>query len=92
MGEQKVQNGQEQDLGQLLKVRRDKLAELQAKGQDPFRLTKYDVTHHSQEIKDENYVYKNRLFDAKLQYQNDLQAVKDRRQFIVLAFYRVVDG
>ena len=52
MGEQKVQNGQEQDLGQLLKVRRDKLAELQAKGQDPFRLTKYDVTHHSQEIKD----------------------------------------
>ena len=52
MGEQKVQNGQEQDLGQLLKVRRDKLAELPAKGQDPFRLTKYDVTHHSQEIKD----------------------------------------
>ena len=52
MEEQKVQNGQEQDLGQLLKVRRDKLAELQAKGQDPFRLTKYDVTHHSQEIKD----------------------------------------
>ena len=52
MGEQKVQNGQEQDLGQLLKIRRDKLAELQAKGQDPFRLTKYDVTHHSQEIKD----------------------------------------
>ncbi len=52
MGEQKVQNAQEQDVKQLLKVRRDKLAELQARGEDPFRLTKYDVTHHSQEIKD----------------------------------------
>ena len=53
MGEQKVQNAQEQDVKQLLKVRRDKLAELQERGQDPFRLTKYDVSHHSQEIKDQ---------------------------------------
>lgn len=52
MGEQKVQNAQEQDVKQLLKVRRDKLAELQARGEDPFRLTKYDASHHSQEIKD----------------------------------------
>ena len=53
MGEQKVQNAQEQDVKQLLKVRRDKLAELQARGEDPFRLTKYDASHHSQEIKDQ---------------------------------------
>ena len=53
MGEQKAQNTQEQDVKQLLKVRRDKLADLQARGQDPFRLTKYEVSHHSQDIKDQ---------------------------------------
>ena len=51
MGEQK--KTQEQDINQLLKVRREKLQELQAAGKDPFRITKYDVTHHSQEIKDQ---------------------------------------
>ena len=45
-------NAQDQDLNQLRKVRREKLAELQARGDDPFLITKYDVTHHSQEIKD----------------------------------------
>lgn len=47
-------NPQEQDLNQLLKVRREKLQELQENGKDPFQITKYDVTNHSQEIKD-NY-------------------------------------
>ena len=46
------QNNQEQDLNQLLKVRREKLADLQAQGKDPFVITKYDVTHHSTDIKD----------------------------------------
>ena len=41
-----------QDMNQLLQVRRDKLAALQENGKDPFQITKYDVTHHSQEIKD----------------------------------------
>ena len=46
-------NGQQvQDINQLLKVRREKLAALQEAGKDPFQITKYDVTHHSQEIKD----------------------------------------
>ncbi len=44
---------QEQDVHQLLKVRQDKLAQLQADGQDPFQITSYDVTIHSQEIKDD---------------------------------------
>ena len=49
------QNGnQEQDLNQLLKVRREKLKNLQDEGRDPFLITKFDVTHHSMEIK-ENY-------------------------------------
>lgn len=48
-----VQNGntQEQDIGQLLKVRREKLAALQEAGKDPFKITKYNVTHHSTDIK-----------------------------------------
>ena len=50
VAEQKKQ--QEQDLNQLLKVRREKLADLQANGKDPFKIVKYDVTHHSREIKD----------------------------------------
>ena len=45
-------NAQEPDLNQLRKVRREKLADLQNSGNDPFVITKYDQTHHSQEIKD----------------------------------------
>ena len=51
---QQQKNGQEPDINQLRKVRREKLAELQQNGKDPFVITKYDQTHHSQEIKD-NY-------------------------------------
>ena len=50
MAEQK--NAQEQDINQLRKVRREKLADLQENGKNPFLITKYDVTHHSMEIKD----------------------------------------
>ena len=49
MAEQKKQ---EQDLNQILKVRREKLSELQASGRDPFKIVKYEVSHHSQDIKD----------------------------------------
>ncbi|MSA00814.1 lysine--tRNA ligase [Lactonifactor sp. BIOML-A3] len=49
---QQQKNAQEQDINQLLKVRREKLADLQANGKNPFEIVKYDVTHHSQEIKD----------------------------------------
>ncbi len=45
-------DAQQQDINQLLKVRRDKLKELQENGKDPFLITKYHVTHHSQEIRD----------------------------------------
>ena len=46
------QGGQQQDVNQLLKVRREKLANLQEAGQDPFQITKYDVTHHTSDVKD----------------------------------------
>ena len=53
MAEQNKQNQQpkEQDINQLLKVRREKLAALQEAGKDPFQITKFDVTHHSMDIK-----------------------------------------
>ncbi len=54
MAEQKNVQQQEQDIHQLLKVRRDKLKDLQERGKDPFQITKFDVTHHSTDIKD-NY-------------------------------------
>ena len=43
---------QQQDMNQLLKIRRDKLAQLQEQGSDPFRITKYDVSHHTREVKE----------------------------------------
>ena len=49
---QEQKNVQEPDLNQLRKVRREKLSELQESGRDPFVITKYEQTHHSQEIKD----------------------------------------
>ena len=52
VGAQQNNNGQEQDINHLRKVRREKLAELQANGQNPFEITKYDVTHHSMEVKE----------------------------------------
>lgn len=54
MAETQNANVQEQDINQLLQIRRDKLANLQAAGKNPFCITKYDVTHHSTDIK-ENY-------------------------------------
>ena len=54
MAEERNQNtaAVEQDLSEILKVRRDKLAALRAEGRDPFQETKFDVTHHAQDIKD----------------------------------------
>ncbi len=54
MAEQKKGKAPEQDLNQILKNRREKLKNLQEAGKDPFQITKYDVTHHSTEVKD-NY-------------------------------------
>ena len=61
------QKQQEQDLNQLLKVRRDKLAELQANGKDPFQITKFNQTHHSLEVKN--------LYEA-----HEAELLKDRQE------------
>lgn len=52
-GQNNANNGGQQDINQLLKVRREKLQDLQENGKDPFVITKYDVTHHSMDIKDD---------------------------------------
>ena len=62
-----AQQKQEQDLNQLLKVRRDKLADLQANGKDPFQITKFNQTHHSMEVKD--------LYEA-----HEAELLKDRAE------------
>ena len=65
MAEQK-----KQDVNQLLKVRRDKLADLQANGRDPFQITKFDQTHHSLEVKN--------LYEA-----HEAELLKDRKELDV---------
>ncbi len=52
MAEQKKENAPEQDQNQVIKNRREKLKNLQEAGKDPFLITKYDVTHHSEDIRD----------------------------------------
>ena len=47
------QNQTQEDLNQLLKVRREKLAQLQEAGRDPFQITRYDVTIHSTDVKED---------------------------------------
>lgn len=62
MAEQKEQNNQpkQQDINQLLKVRREKLAELQEAGKNPFKITRYDVDTHTADIKDDFDAYEGR--------------------------------
>ena len=49
---QQNNNAPQEDVGRLRQVRRDKLAELQAQGRDPFQIVKYDQTHHTQQVRD----------------------------------------
>ena len=59
------QGGQQQDVNQLLKVRREKLANLQEAGQDPFQITKYDVTHHTSDVKELYNAHEEKLLASR---------------------------
>ena len=61
MAQQNQTQVQEQDINQLLKVRREKLAALQEAGKDPFQITKYDVTNHSADLKEEFEQYEGKV-------------------------------
>ena len=63
---QNQKNNQTQDVNQLLKVRREKLAALQESGKDPFVITKYDVTHHSDEAKAEYIAHEEKLLAGRV--------------------------
>ena len=65
MAEQNKNNGG-QDLNQLLKVRREKLQNLQEAGNDPFVITKYDQTHHSDEVKDLYNAHEEKLLAGRV--------------------------
>lgn len=59
-------NQGQQDVNQLLQVRREKLAALQAAGQDPFQITKYDVTHHTSDVKEIYTAHEEKLLAGRV--------------------------
>ena len=62
---------QNQDINQLLKVRREKLANLQEAGKDPFQITKYDVTHHTSDVKEQYTVHEEKLLAGRAPFNAD---------------------
>lgn len=66
MAEQQKKPQTQQDLNQLLKVRREKLAALQEAGKDPFEITKYDQTHHSDEVKELYTAHEEKLLAVRV--------------------------
>ena len=71
-------NNQQVDAKQLLKVRREKLADLQERGKDPFQITKYDVTNHTTEIKDNFEKF-------ECEHDEEGKLVKDPAKFVSIA-------
>ena len=59
-------NTQNQDINGLLQIRRDKLADLVEKGKNPFEITKYDVTHHTSDVKELYTAHENELLAGRL--------------------------
>ena len=72
MAEQK-----KQDTNQLLKVRREKLADLQANGKDPFQITKFDQTHHSLEVKELYEAHEKELLKVDTALDNRMREDED---------------
>ncbi len=81
MAEQKNQN-QEQDLNQLLKIRRDKLSELQAAGKDPFQITKFDQTHHTEQVKELYAAHETELLGDRAEVNTDGMDEQQKRDAI----------
>ena len=73
----------QQDTNKLLQVRRDKLAELQAAGKDPFEITKYDVTNHSEDVKETYIAHETELLAGRP--TPDVEGLDDEQKKEVLA-------
>ncbi|SCI04549.1 Lysine--tRNA ligase [uncultured Ruminococcus sp.] len=75
-------NGQEQDINQLRKVRREKLANLQEAGKDPFQITKYDQTHHSLEVKELYNAHEAELLAGRAAVNTEGMDVQEAKQAV----------
>ncbi len=82
MAKQGKGNEQEQDLNQILRNRREKLAALQEAGKDPFQITKYDQTHHSQEVKDLYAAHEESILAGRTQPSVEGLDEKEARQVL----------
>jgi lysyl-tRNA synthetase class 2 len=78
-----VAENKQQDTNRLLQVRRDKLAELQAAGKDPFEITKYDVTNHSEDVKETYIAHEAELLAGRP--TPDVEGLDDEQKKEVLA-------
>jgi lysyl-tRNA synthetase class 2 len=78
-----VAENKQQDTNKLLQVRRDKLAELQAAGKDPFEITKYDVTNHSEDVKETYIAHETELLAGRP--APDVEGLDDEQKKEVLA-------
>ncbi len=82
MAKQEKGNQQEQDLNQILKNRREKLAALQQAGKDPFQITKYDQTHHSADVKELYAAHEEKILAGRTQPSVEGLDEKEARQVL----------
>ena len=75
-------NQGQQDVNQLLQVRREKLANLQATGQDPFQITKYDVTHHTSDVKEVYTAHEEKLLAGRVAPSTEGLEEADAREVV----------
>ena len=75
-------NQGQQDVNQLLQVRREKLANLQAAGQDPFQITKYDVTHHTSDVKEVYTAHEEKLLAGRVAPNTEGLEEADAREVV----------
>ena len=75
-------NQGQQDINQLLQVRREKLANLQAAGQDPFQITKYDVTHHTSDVKEVYTAHEEKLLAGRVAPSTEGLEEADAREVV----------
>ena len=75
-------NQGQQDVNQLLQVRREKLAALQAAGQDPFQITKYDVTHHTSDVKEIYTAHEEKLLAGRVAPSTEGLEEADAREVV----------
>ena len=80
MAEKNNQNNQQQDVNQLLKVRREKLSALQEAGADPFKITKYDQTHHTEEAKALYEAHEEKLLAGRTAVNTDGMEEQEARE------------